>query len=59
MNVIKKLREQLDLTQVELSKLLDVSIDAVRSWESGRRNPNKFTLKHLEKIAIENKKIQK
>jgi len=34
---IKKLRDGLVLTQKELAYQLGVSIDTVKSWESGRR----------------------
>lgn len=56
MNNVKKIRNKLDLMQVELAELLDVSIDSVRSWETGRRNPNKFMLNYLEKLADEKEK---
>ena len=34
---IKKLRIDLDLTQKELAAKMKVSIDTIKSWESGRR----------------------
>jgi len=32
-------RQSSRLTQVEFAQLLDVSVDAIRDWEQGRRSP--------------------
>ena len=32
-------RRSSNLTQTEFAKLLDVSVDAIRDWEQGRRSP--------------------
>lgn len=32
-------RRSSKLTQVEFARLLDVSVDAIRDWEQGRRSP--------------------
>lgn len=32
-------RQSSKLTQVEFARLLDVSVDAIRDWEQGRRSP--------------------
>lgn len=32
-------RQSSKLTQVEFAELLDVSVDAIRDWEQGRRSP--------------------
>ncbi len=32
-------RKSAKLTQVEFAELLDVSVDAIRDWEQGRRSP--------------------
>ena len=32
-------RQATKLTQVEFARLLDVSVDAIRDWEQGRRSP--------------------
>ena len=32
-------RQSSKLTQTEFAKLLDVSVDAIRDWEQGRRSP--------------------
>lgn len=39
MNVIKKIRMQLCSNQKEFAQQLNVSIDTVKSWETGRRHP--------------------
>ncbi|MDF4855661.1 NadS family protein, partial [Vibrio parahaemolyticus] len=36
---VKAIRAQLDVSQKELAQAMDVSIDTVKSWEQGRRNP--------------------
>jgi len=35
----RAIRDKLDLTQREFAGLLDVSVDTVRNWEQGRRQP--------------------
>ncbi len=32
-------RRSSNLTQLEFARLLDVSVDAIRDWEQGRRSP--------------------
>ena len=32
-------RRSANLTQIEFARLLDVSVDAIRDWEQGRRSP--------------------
>ena len=32
-------RQSSQLTQIEFAELLDVSVDAIRDWEQGRRSP--------------------
>jgi len=55
MNKIKAAREAANLTQKELSAKLGVSIDAVKSWDSGRRNtPPWVEALLLEKIKYIN-----
>ena len=47
-NIIKKRREILEITQKDLAKLSDVSLRAIKKFESGNGNP---TLKTIQKIA--------
>jgi transcriptional regulator with XRE-family HTH domain len=39
MNIVKEIRRQRGETQSEFSQVLGVSLDTVKSWESGRRRP--------------------
>ena len=36
---IKEIREAYDLSQVEFSALLGISVDTLQNWEQGRRTP--------------------
>ena len=39
-NEVKALRERLDLTQAEFARRFGLSIDSLRQWEQGRREPD-------------------
>ncbi|EOB6680304.1 NadS family protein [Vibrio vulnificus] len=43
----KSIRKELNITQKQLSQILNTSIDTIKSWESGRRNPNGLARKVL------------
>ncbi|PSW23970.1 transcriptional regulator [Photobacterium phosphoreum] len=43
----KSIRKELNITQKQLATLLNTSIDTIKSWESGRRNPNGLARKVL------------
>lgn len=43
----KSVREELHITQKQLAELLNTSVDTVKSWESGRRNPSGLARKVL------------
>jgi putative transcriptional regulator len=45
-------RQSSKLTQVEFARLLDVSVDAIRDWEQGRRSP-RGAAKTLLRVAME------
>ena len=47
-DVIKELRTNAGLTQAELAKSLGLSLVAIKSYESGRREPNSKVLVLLE-----------
>lgn len=49
-NKIKKLREEKNITQANLAKLLDVSPSTVGMWEQNRRTPDIEILKNLSDI---------
>lgn len=46
---IKEYRQSVGLTQKEFSDLLEIPIDVVKSWDSGRRKPPEWA----EKLIIE------
>ena len=45
-------RRSSNLTQVEFAELLDVSVDAIRDWEQGRRSP-RGAARTLLRIAMQ------
>lgn len=47
---IKKLRSQLNMTQVDLAKHLDVSTQTIRMWEWGVSTPSVHNMKKLEEL---------
>ena len=49
-------RHSSKLTQVEFAKLLDVSVDAIRDWEQGRRSP-RGAARTLLKIAMQHPEV--
>ncbi len=49
-------RQSSKLTQLEFARLLDVSVDAIRDWEQGRRSP-RGAARTLLKIAMDYPKI--
>ena len=50
---VKAIRAQLDVSQKELAQAIDVSVDTVKSWEQGRRNPTGLASKVLMLISKE------
>ena len=50
---VKAIRAQLDVSQKELANAMDVSIDTVKSWEQGRRNPTGLASKVLTLLSRE------
>ncbi len=49
-------RKSAKLTQVEFAELLDVSVDAIRDWEQGRRSP-RGAARTLLRIAMAHPKV--
>ncbi|MFC0179763.1 NadS family protein [Thorsellia kenyensis] len=47
---VKALRQQLNVSQSELDIALGTSLDTIKSWESGRRNPTGLAAKVLATI---------
>lgn len=48
---IRFIRQELNLSVVELSKLINVSDSSIKHYESGLRNPSKKVFKNLAKIS--------
>lgn len=47
---LRKIRESRSLSQKELAEMADLSQGAVSSFESGKKNPNKRTLRILASV---------
>ncbi|QWA10545.1 helix-turn-helix domain-containing protein [Sodalis ligni] len=47
---VKAIREQLNVSQGEMAKVLGTSIDTIKSWETKRRNPTGLAAKVLATI---------
>jgi DNA-binding transcriptional regulator YiaG len=41
-------REELGIAQQTLACLIDCSVNSVRSWEAGRRNPTKMAQRRIQ-----------
>ena len=48
---IKKLRENLNLTQEELAREVGVSLSTVSRWETERSRPSKLALQRLDDLV--------
>ncbi|MEA9392523.1 NadS family protein [Acerihabitans sp. TG2] len=47
---VKAIREQLNVSQSEMAKVLGTSIDTIKSWETKRRHPTGLAAKVLATI---------
>lgn len=47
---VKAIRAQLNVSQSEMAAALGTSLDTIKSWESGRRNPTGLAAKVLATI---------
>lgn len=47
---VKAIREQLNVSQGEMAKVLGTSVDTIKSWELKRRNPTGLAAKVLATI---------
>ena len=50
MNRLKELREQKNITQIQLAELLNVTQSAVTKWETGESRPRAEKLIQLAKL---------
>ena len=46
-SALKKIRENLTMTQADVSALIGVPLSTIRNWEQGKRNPPSWTLNLL------------
>ena len=49
-HLLRYLREKADLSQAELAKKLNTSVDTVAEWETGRRIPESKTPAGVRKV---------
>ena len=47
---LKEVREKLNMTQIDVSKAVGVSVAAYRLWEQGGGNPGSENLKKLKEV---------
>ena len=55
---VRAIRENLNITQSEMAKVLGSSLDTIKSWETGRRNPTGLAAKVLATIQANPKFFQ-
>lgn len=55
---MKAIRAQLNVSQSEMAKVLGTSLDTIKSWETGRRNPTGLAAKVLATIRANPKFFQ-
>ena len=55
---VKAIRAQLNVSQSEMAKVLGTSLDTIKSWETGRRNPTALAAKVLATIQANPKFFQ-
>ncbi|WP_407253660.1 NadS family protein [Klebsiella aerogenes] len=55
---VKTIRAQLNVSQSEMAKVLGTSLDTIKSWETGRRNPTGLAAKVLATIQANPKFFQ-
>ena len=52
---IKKVRNDLGLTQEEFARLLGVTVGTVNRWENGAFSPSKLAISKINSLAKEGK----
>ncbi|EGY29316.1 putative transcriptional regulator [Candidatus Regiella insecticola 5.15] len=55
---VKTIRAQLNVSQSDMAKVLGTSIDTIKSWEAGRRNPTGLAAKVLATVQANPKFFQ-
>jgi len=52
-DLIKELREKLDLTQEQFAQKVGVTFSTINNWEKGTRTPHPFLFQRLLQMAEE------
>lgn len=52
-DLIKELRDKLDLTQEQFAKKVGVTFSTINNWEKGNRTPHPFLFQKLLEMAEE------
>jgi transcriptional regulator with XRE-family HTH domain len=52
-NLIREMRQRLDLSQAKLAAKLGVSFQSVNRWENGRTKPLPLALKQIEQLLYQ------
>lgn len=52
-NLIKELRDKLDLTQEQLAQKVGVTFSTINNWEKGNRTPHPFLFQKILEMAEE------
>lgn len=52
-NLIKELRDKLELTQEQFAQKVGVTFSTINNWEKGNRTPHPFLFQKLLEIAEE------
>jgi DNA-binding XRE family transcriptional regulator len=52
-NLIKELRDKLDLTQEQFAQKVGVTFSTINNWEKGNRQPHPFLFQRLLEMAEE------
>ena len=50
-DLIKELRDKLNLTQEQLAQKVGVTFSTINNWEKGTRNPHPFLFQRLLEMA--------
>lgn len=56
---VKAIRAQLHITQKELANAMDVSVETVKKWEQGKRNPTGLANKVLALLSSDPSMFEK
>jgi putative transcriptional regulator len=55
-STLKEIRKQLEISQEDLARKLDVSFSTVNRWENGKSEPSKMGKKRLDSFVAKMKR---